>query len=211
MEDLSSGLGDRCRYPRETDFPMAATPTYDNLISKVSDALASHYRKWVAEHDGDDIYAYIIYATPLVSTIGISVLTEQGLKQVASDYKTKHGYEESLEQLAIDLRWSVADTPYCGDYQETFSSVNERLNDMMPYVDSLDVDDPAFATHTDTLYSMLVAALNHFRQDTLGGAIRPMLYVDFGDMSDEERLMFIERCNDAESIAWYRSSIENRG
>lgn len=186
-------------------------PTYDNLISEVSDALGSHYRRWVAEHECDDIYAYIIYATPLVSTIGIAVLTEQGLKQVAAEYKTKHGYEESLEQLAIELRWSVADTPYCGDYQEIFGSVNERLGAMMPYVDSLDVDDPEYSTHIDTLYSVLVAALNQFRQDTLGGEPRPILYVDFGDMSDEERRMFIERCNDSETIAWYDSSTDNLG
>ena len=92
-----------------------------------------------------------------------------------------------------------------------FASVNERLNNMMPYVDSLDVDDPAFTTHTDTLYSILVVALNHFRQDTLGGASRPMLYVDFGDMSDEERLMFIEQCNEPELVEWYCSSINNAG
>ena len=115
---------------------MVAPPTYDNLASEVSDALALHYRKWVAEHDCDKIYAYVIYAAPLVAGFGISVLTEQGLKQVASDYKTKYGYEETLEQLAIDLRWSVAD-------------------------------------------SILVSALNQFRHDTLGGAARPMLYVDF--------------------------------
>jgi hypothetical protein len=190
---------------------MAAPPTYDNLISAVSDALALHYRKWVAEHEGDEIYAYVIYATPLVSGIGISVLTEQGLRQVASDYKTNHGYEETLEQLAIDLRWSVADTPYCGDYQELFGSVNERLNAMMPYVDSLDVDDPAFARHTNTLYSILVSALNLFRRETLRRAKRPMLYVDFGDMSDAERLMFIEQCNDPELVEWYCSTIEVAG
>lgn len=138
-------------------------------------------------------------------------MTEQGLRQVASDYKNKHGYEESLEQLAIDLRWSGADTPYCGDHQELFASVNGRLNGMLPYVDSLDVEDPAFTTHTDTLYSILVAALNHFRQNTLGGATRPMLYVDFGDMSDEQRLMFIEQCNVPELVKWFCSSIELAG
>jgi hypothetical protein len=198
-------------YPQELAFLMVAPPTYENLTTDVYEALTSHYRKWIAEHGRDDIYAYIIYATPLVSTIGISVLTEQGLKQVASDYKAKYGYEESLEQLTVDLRWSVADTPYCGDYQESFESVNERLNNMMPYVDSLDVDDPAFSTHTNTLYSILVAALNQFRQEILGGSMRPMLYVDFGDMSDEERLMFIERCNAPELVAWYRSSVGDVG
>ncbi|GAB5407090.1 MAG: hypothetical protein Aurels2KO_53210 [Aureliella sp.] len=191
--------------------PMVTLPTYDNLISDVSDALAQHFQRWIAEHDGDEIYAYVIYATPLVSNIAISVLTEQGLQRVASDYRTKHGYEETLEQLRMDLRWSVADTPYCGDYQELFASVNERLNAMMPYVDSLDVDDPAFTTHTDKLYSILVAALNHFRNHTLSGTTRPMLYVDFGDMSNEERLAFIEQCNEQELVEWYNSSIEMQG
>ena len=133
------------------------------------------------------------------------------LRRVASEYKSKHGYEESLEQLEIDLRWSVADTPYCGEHQELFASVNDRLSGMMPYVDSFDADDPAFTTHTDTLYSILVAALHRFRQHTLGGATRPMLYVDFGDMSDEERLRFIEQCNVPEVVNWYRSSIRQAG
>lgn len=190
---------------------MVAPPKYDNLISEISDALTLHYRTWVAEYESDDIYAYIIYATPLVSTISIAVLTEQGLKQVVADYKTEHGYRESLEQLENNLRWSVADTPYCGDHQEIFKSVNERLNKMIPYVDSLDVDDLTFMAHTNTLYSILVAALNHFRQDTFGDVSCPMLYVDFGDMSDEERLMFIEQCNEPELVEWYCSSIKMAG
>jgi hypothetical protein len=187
---------------------MVRPPNYDNLISQISDALTLHYRTWAAEHGSDDIYAYIIYADPLVSAIGISVLTEQGLQQVALDYKTRHCYKQSLDQLAIDLRWSVADTPYCGDHQEIFKSVNERLSNMMPYVDLPDVDDPAFTAHMDTLYSILVAALNHFRQDALGGASRPMLCVDFGDMSDQERLMFIKQCNEPDLVEWYCSSID---
>lgn len=80
---------------------MVAPPKYDNLISEMSDALTLHYRAWVAEYESDDIYAYIIYATPLASTISIAVLTEQGLKQAIADYKTKHGYRESLEQLEM--------------------------------------------------------------------------------------------------------------
>jgi hypothetical protein len=190
---------------------MVPSPKYDNLTSEVCEALACHYRRWITEHGRDDIYAYIIYATPLVSNIGISVLTEQGLKQVALDYKAKHGYEESLERLEDDLRWSVADTPYCGDYQESFDAVNERLGKMTPYVDSLDIDDPAFSTHTNTLYSVLVAAINQFRNEILGGSIRPMLYVDFGDMSDEERLTFIEQCNDPKLVNSYCSSGEDTG
>ena len=189
---------------------MIEPPTYDNLTSEVCEALACHYRKWTAEHARDDIYAYIIYPTPLVSNIGISVLTEQGLKQVALEYKTNHGYEESLEQLEADLRWSVADTPYCGDYQESFAPVNQRLIHMIPYVDSLDVDDPAFSTHTAKLYSVLASALNQFRREILGGQLRPMLYVDFGDMSDAERLRFIEQCNDPQLVDWYRSTVEDR-
>ena len=83
---------------------MVTPPKYDNLTTEVCEALACHYRRWIAEHPCDDIYAYIIYATPLVSNIGISVLTEHGLKQVALEYKTKHGYEESLQHLEDDLR-----------------------------------------------------------------------------------------------------------
>lgn len=190
---------------------MVAQPNYDNLASEVCEALASHYRTWIAEHVHDDIYAYIIYATPLVSNIGISVLTEQGLKQVAWEYKTKHGYEESLEQLENDLRWSVADTPYCGEYQESFAFINERLANMMPYVDSLDTNDPAFSTHTATLCSVLIAALNQFRREILDGEMRIMLYVDFGDMSDAERFEFIEQCNDTKLVDFYRLSVEDMG
>lgn len=82
---------------------------------------------------------------------------------------------------------------------------------MVPYVDSLHVDAPAFSTHTNALYSILVAALNQFRKEVWGGSIRPMLYVDFGDMSDAERLMFVEQCNDPELVDSYRSSIEDLG
>lgn len=190
---------------------MAAPPSYDHLSDEVAAALAAHYCQWVAEHPTDDIYAYVVYATSLVSTIAVSVLTEQGLKQVASEYKTKHGYDEPLDQLERDLRWSVADTPYCGDLQEVFESVNERLHSMVAYVDALDVEDPAFSTHIDTLYDTLVVALNQVRHRQLKDEVRPLLYVDFGDMSDEERLWFIRQCNDPNVVEWYRSSIEPAG
>ena len=190
---------------------MVAPPSYDKLIDEVADALATHYQQWAAEHSTDDIYAYVVYATSLVSTIAVSVLTEQGLKQVASDYKNKHGYDEPLDQLERDLRWSVADTPYCGDIQEAFESVNERLQSMMEYVDTLEVDDPAFSTHIDTLYNILVSALHKLRHTKLKDSAWPMLYVDFGDMSDDERLWFIEQCNDPEVVAWYCSSLESAG
>ena len=105
----------------------------------------------------------------------------------------------------------MADTPYCGDYQESFALVNERLNEVMAYVDSLEVDDPGFSEHVTTLYSVLIAALKQFRHEVLDGEVRPMLYVDFGDMSDAERLMFIEQCNDDELVDWYRASVEKLG
>lgn len=186
---------------------MALPPSYNGLVEEVADALAAHYKQWVAEHPTDDIYAYVIYATSLVSSIAVSVLTEQGLKQVALDYKNKHGYQESLAQLERNLRWSVADTPYCCDIQETFGPVNERLQSMMAYVDSLEIDDPAWDTHMDTLYSILIAALKNFRHAVLQDEVRPMLYVDFGDMSDDERLRFITQCNDPDVVESYCVSL----
>lgn len=186
---------------------MAPHPSYDNLISEIAAVVTLHYRKWVSEHPDDELYAYVVYATALVSNIGISVMTEQGLLRVASDYKTKYGYPESLDQLVLDLRWSVADTPYCGEYQEIFTSINARLYGMMTYIDSLEVGDPAFTTHTQTLYSILVASLNQFRQNALAGETQILLYVDFGDMSDAERLRFIEQCNTRERIDWYTETL----
>jgi len=186
---------------------MVPRPSYENLTVEVADALAVHYRRWIGERPADDIYAYVVYATAPVTALSVSVLTEQGLKRVASDYKTRLGCEEPLEELERDLRWSVADTPYCGEFQETFQSLNARLWSMTAYVHSLEVDDPAFSTHIETLYLILVFALKRFRRTELRGAARPMLYVDFGDMSEEERLWFIERCNDADVVQAYLSSL----
>jgi hypothetical protein len=56
-------------------------PSYENLTQEVTDALALHYQTWLNEHGGEEIYAYVIYATPLISNLAISVLTEQGLHQ----------------------------------------------------------------------------------------------------------------------------------
>ncbi len=190
---------------------MVAPHSYDNLTAEVAEALIAHHQQWVTEHPDDDVYAYVIYAHPLVSSIAVSVLTEQGLKQVASHYKDQLGYKETLAQLERDLRWSVADTPYCGDIQEVFDLVNARLQSMMDYVDSLEVEDPRFRTHMDTLCSILVDALNQFRHRELHDKILPMLYVDFGDMSDEERLWFIERCNSPEVVESYRASLDAAG
>ena len=86
-----------------------------------------------------------------------------------------------------------------------------RLQSMMPYVDSLEIDDPAFSTHIDRLYSILVAALVQFRHTELHDEIRPMLYVDFGDMSDEERLWFMGQCNAPKVVEEYCSSLESAG
>ena len=78
---------------------------------------------------------------------------------------------------------------------------------MMDYVDSLDDEDPAFNQHIEKLYEILVSALNQFRKNTLDGANRPLLYVDFGDMSDEERFSFIQQCNDDDAVAWYTETL----
>jgi hypothetical protein len=187
-------------------------PSYENLTQEVTDALALHYQTWLNEHGEEEIYAYVIYATPLISTLAISVLTEQRLQQVALDYKSNYEYDkQTLEQLVDELRWSVADTPYCGDYQEIFSAVNERLQDMMPFVDSLELDNELdnleFNKHMETLYDSLVASLNEFSKQVLRDVQQPLLYVDFGDMSDEERLVFIKRCNDPDRVDWYSESI----
>lgn len=187
---------------------MPKPPDYHNLVSEIFDALAQHYRKWCDAHPDDDIYAYIIYADALVGSLGISVLTEQGLLQVASEYKTKLGYEEPLDQLMSELRWSVADTPYCAEYQGFFDKVNERLAATMPYIDSLDVGDPEFDKHLGTMYAILVSSLQELRRDVLGGAEQPMLYVDFGNMSDEERFGFIEKCNSPDQVEWYCRTLE---
>ncbi len=153
------------------------TPCYDHLADEIAGALSSHYELWVRDHPTDDVYAYILYPTPIVSRIAVSVLSEQGLKQVARDYKDKYGYSESLEQLERSLRWSVADSPYCS-HHHAFDDVNERLQAMTPFVHSIDVNDPAFETHFDTINSILVDALNQVRRTVLHGEPRPMLYVD---------------------------------
>jgi hypothetical protein len=190
---------------------MLKKPNYKNLSSDVFKALSQHYANWTSEHVDDDIYAYVIYTPPLVNSVTVSVLTEQGLAKVASTYKTKHGYKESLEQLAADLRWSMADSPYCAEqrHQKIFNAVNARLQPMMEYVDSLDEDDPAFDKHVEKLYAILVDALNQFRNETLGGDKSPLLYVDFGDMSDEERLSFIKQCNGKKGVKSYLESYES--
>ncbi len=185
---------------------MVTTPTYSDLRGEITEALRSHYRRWIGEHPEDDVYAYVIYATGLVSAIGVSVLTEQGLQKVAAQYRGKAKCPQSIEWFERDLRWSVADTPYCGDFQECFDHVNDRLQSMMPYVDSLDVEDSAFSEHIDRLYAALIDSLSQFRRTELNGAIRPMLYVDFGDMSDEERLWFIQQCNTPGLVEEYRLS-----
>jgi len=148
-----------------------------------------------------------------VSSLSVSVLTEQGLAKVASIYKKKHGYKESLEQLAIDLRWSIADSPYCAQsqYQKLFDAVDERFGGMMDYVDSLEEDDHAFEKHINKLYSVLVKALKLLRSKKLGKGTKPLLYVDFGDMSEEERLSFIEQCNNKQAVKWYKETRELAG
>lgn len=189
---------------------MSTRPNYDGLDFEVAAALRQHYQQWVLEHQHDEVYAYVIYPTPLCTSISVSVLSEQGLSQVAHEYKTKHGYEETLEQLTRELRWSVADTPYCGDHQELFDPVNDRLRPMLQYVDSLEVSDPAFGEHMETLHKVLVDALKQFRRKALTGASRPMLYIDFGDMSDEKRLWFIKQCNDEEEVVdWYLATLNS--
>ena len=73
-------------------------------------------------------------------------------------------------------------------------------------------DLAAALTATDERWNVvLIAALKQFRHEVLDGETRPMLYVDFGDMSDAERLMFIKQCNDSELVDWYRDSVENLG
>lgn len=189
---------------------MADEPNYDELSAQITAALVLHYAKWLGDHPDEIVYAYVVYPTPLVSRIGISVLTEEGLRSTVTEYQTKHGYNETTDQLIDMLRWSVADTPHCGQYQESFEIVNSRLEKMIEYVDSLEIDDSKFDEHTDRLYQILIESLNQFRESSFQrDAHAPLLYVDFGDMSDEQRLWFIEQCNDGKLVDWYTTSLAN--
>lgn len=185
---------------------MVSVPSYENLAEEVHAAVAAHYFRWVAEYPNEKVYAYVIYAEPLLSTFAISVLTERGLRQAAADYQVRYRDTETIEELERELRWSVADTPYCGDFQDLFDTVNQRLGSMMPFLDSLSIEDPAWQAHFDILHSALIEALRRLRREQLNDSARPLVYVDFGDMSDEERLWFIEQCNASDAIEWYRSS-----
>ena len=187
---------------------MPAEPNYDNLSAQIATAMGEHYSRWTTDHGDETIYAYIVYPTALISRVGISVLTEEGLRLTAAKYRTNHGYTETTEQLIDMLRWSVADTPHCDQYQESFDAVNSRLAKMIGYVDSLEIGDPKFNQHTDKLYKILIESLNEFRDSMLQHG-NPLLYVDFGDMSDEHRLWFIKQCNDEKLVEWYTTTLSN--
>lgn len=185
---------------------MIQKPNYDNLTVEIYQSLKNHYEEWIKNHSNENIYAYVIYATSLVSNISVSVLTEEGLMKVVQKY-INYDNGETEDQLEKDLRWSVADSPYCEDNEEVFDSINDRLYTYMTYIDSLEIEDTKFNLHINKMYSILVSALNLFRNKVLNNSKTPMLYVDFGDMSDEERLWFIEQCNNHEIVEKYLSTI----
>lgn len=184
---------------------MQAEPDYHDLAEQIAQAIELHYRHWIASHPQEQLYAYVLYTDPLMGSVEMTVLSEQGLEKIAYAYQ-ESGDPASLEQLKQQLRWSVADSPYCGEQQDEFDVINNRLWKMQDYVNEIDDDDQAFDDYIDKMSHILASALNQTRKHVLNNSEELLLYVDFGDMGEEERVWFLEHCNGKEQIHWFKET-----
>ncbi|KAI9129342.1 DUF4303 domain-containing protein (plasmid) [Acaryochloris sp. CCMEE 5410] len=179
-----------------------------NLSDELFDAATSYFHWWQNVYPEQKVYAYGFYTTPCVEWAGIVVMTEDGLRTVANEYKEKDYYRnKSIDELITMLRWSPEDSPHCLENNNIFSSVNKHLAKVSETTHGLDVDDDAFCEYIDSLYKALIAALLRFRAEILGNSREPLLSVWFGDQSDKEIEYFIESCNDLEILDWYRKTV----
>lgn len=178
------------------------------IETELLDAVKTHYRLWSAAHGKEGLYGYGFYTPPCVEWAGAVAFSEAGLQRVVEEYQKKPRYvSESGQALARSLRWSPADSPYCGSYPDAFEKVNQTLRAISETTHALDIDDPRFDEHMDTLYRSLVHALRRFRLEELAGSERPLLSVWFGDQSEEEIEFFVGSCNSGPVADWYHETV----
>jgi len=174
---------------------------YKELSKALQDSIEAYYRWWNDTYPNETVYAFCFFSEPLVRYAGVVVFTEEGLKKVAKEYKADEYYKnKDLVSLEKDLRWSPCDSPHHYEKEDDlndiiFDGVNNSLNKIFHYTDSLALDDPKFEEHLSNLYSSFVKALNGFREKSLNGSQKIILSVWFGDQSEEEIKYFITNCN----------------
>jgi len=182
-----------------------------NVEKELLEAAKAHYRSWRAEHAEEILYGYGFFTPPCVEWACAVAFSEAGLQQVVDDYRSKPRYAaESVQALTWSLRWSPADSPYCGSYPEAFEQANTTLSEISENTHALDANDSRFGTHVDSLYLALIGALQQFRKEAFAGSERPLLSVWFGDQSPAEIEFFVRSCNSAPVCNWFFDSIEEK-
>lgn len=181
---------------------------FSHLEDELLDAVKSHYRLWSDAHGKERLYGYGFYTPPCVEWVSAVAFSDVGLQRVVEEYRNKpHYVSESPQSLAFTLRWSPADSPYCGSYPEAFEKVNHTLSAISAITHTLHVGDHRFDEQMDLLYRALVHAIRRFRVEKIGGSETPLLSVWFGDQSEKEIDFFVRNCNSASAVDWYYETV----
>ncbi len=116
---------------------MAATPSGKPSPSKLREAFKVDLRElwqFVKKCHAEKMpYALVLYGVESYPQLFAQVLTEQSLTQVAKKY-LEQGIYDTLEEAREGLRWSVADSPLFGEFEDKLPTVQSLFE---PFAESL--------------------------------------------------------------------------
>jgi hypothetical protein len=85
--------------------------------------LASCWQKARTLHPKDTPYAFVLHGLEGTPHLYPYVLTEEGLTQVAKRYVVQ-GYHETVAAAREELRYSIEDSPYAGELEDSLPTVD---------------------------------------------------------------------------------------
>jgi hypothetical protein len=178
------------------------------LKKKLLSATISVAHRAVKELREEEIYSFGLYTSGEYSYVFVSVSTQAGLNQVASEYLKQPHYQEewsSLEEARRQLKWSPCDSPHHTSFFDEFSSANELIEELWSTL--TDLSEDGFDETVESIHEVFVEVLQAVRD----AAILPedvVFNVLMGDQSDESRLNNAAVLNSPQTLARLRSELQ---
>ena len=150
------------------------------LKTALCDAVREGWAAFRREYPDDPVYGLGLYTSDEAGYIGMTVFSEGGLTEVATEYAEEAGVE--IEDKKPCLRWSPCDSPHHLWRPDLFETAQKLLDAGA---------DPVAA------FEVFVDALRTLDAEGTFGADRASMVISIwiGDQSDEDRVDYARRLN----------------
>ena len=170
------------------------------MHSQLTDELTNALKAVVADAKqrlaGQTIYSIAIYTSGEYSYVIDSVMTLEGLSDVAKDYLKDDRYKQewgTLDTACAALKWSAPDSPYHEAFAKHFDAAQQTLDAI--WQQKGESNDPYAIAHLYHIHEAIAAALRRLAASNSASNDNVTYNILMGDQSDEERLLNAENLN----------------